>query len=321
MTTALDILEEARKISAPEVERYALGEALLRLSNGVRGWDLYDLHPSRPSDRLDRLSRWDGNYRDLLIVIAEQGFGDAIQFMRFISQLEGRAGRVVVAMHDELMDVVGGSHLLQGVELVSKSAAWATGWPSAAQWERLMSLPSRLPQPSVKAIGAYLPRPTIRQSLRLRAVAPGWLTLGVAWRSTPRRGFASRSWPARLTRVLAEVGGVRLVALHRPRDISMATHGAKVLDIRNFADTVAVMAQCDYIVTADTVTAHLGPALGIPTFICLRYRPDWRWGTAARPTRWYAHAELVFQGPDMRWEPVLAEVSRRISGTRGSDQQ
>jgi hypothetical protein len=72
--------------------------------------------------------------------------------------------------------------------------------------------------------------------------------------------------------------------------------------------------QCDYVVTSDTVTAHLAPSLGASTLICLRHRADWRWGTPRHPTRWYAKAEILFQDESETWAPVLAAAARRILG-------
>src|SRR5690242_15997424 len=80
---ARDLLDAAGTLDLPAVDRYAIGEALLRASNATIGWDLYDLHPSRSVDQLRGVIRWDGSECDLLVIVADQGFGDAIQFLRF----------------------------------------------------------------------------------------------------------------------------------------------------------------------------------------------------------------------------------------------
>src|SRR5262249_10502646 len=126
--SALSLLEQAQALEASAVERYAIGVALLRASNGRLGWDLYDLHPSRPVDRLPRVQRWSGERCALLIVLAEQGYGDAIQFLRFVPLVVDRAESVVVAVHDELLDVVASSPLLHGCMVMSKSMARRMRW-------------------------------------------------------------------------------------------------------------------------------------------------------------------------------------------------
>lgn len=310
---AIGLLEQARMKGGSAVEQYAVGVSLLRASNGRLGWDLYDLHPSRPVDRLPGVQRWDGRPCQLLIVIAEQGFGDTIQFLRFVPRVATLADKLVVAVHDNLLDVISSSPLLRTCTVMAKSTAKRTVWPAYARWERLMTLPAKIREPQIDATEPYL-----LVDRDMRSVIPpspaDTVTVGVAWRSTRRRGFPSRSFPARLLRHLAEAGrGIRLVALHRNRDIRVAPDGVEIVRIDDFLATVHVISRCDYVVTADTVTAHLAPAVGVPTFVCLRHQADWRWGTPANPTQWYRAAELIFQDESQQWKPVLSAAARRIS--------
>jgi hypothetical protein len=306
---ALALLDRAAMLDAPAVERYGVGEALLRASNCARGWDLYDLHPSRSVDRLPDVQRWDGTPCRLLILVAEQGFGDAIQFLRFVPQVAHLADRVVVAVHDELLTTVGG-YLPPNVTVIRKSAARATAWPSDTRWERLMSLPVKVDGLRAEAVDAYL-SPPVTPPGTWQEPAMETVTVGVAWRSTLRRGLPSRSFPSRFLRQLA-IGPVRVVSLHRSTELAAIPSGVATTEINNFVDTAYVISRCDLVVTADTVTAHLAPALGVPTLICLRHRPDWRWGTPKHPTRWYAAADTLFQDESRDWGTVLAEACRRV---------
>lgn len=309
---AIRMLERARASRWTPIQRYGIGEALLRASNGRLGWDLYDLHPSRPEDRLAGFPRWDGAHCELFIVLAEQGFGDAIQFLRYVPQIIERADAVLFAIHDPLFDVVAGSPLLRGARVMPKSEARRSKWPATARWERLMSLPARLPDVRVSPAAPYLRIPMTELTLRL-SVSARPITVGVAWRSTRRQGFANRSFPSRVLGELTRSPHNRVVCLHRDRDVRTAPPGVEMVGIRNLRDTAEVISQCDYVVTADTVTAHLAPAVGVPTLICLRHRPDWRWGTRANPTQWYASAKTLFQEKPEDWRPVLRTAASLIA--------
>lgn len=310
----LALLDDALAVAVTDVDRYGVSEATLRASNGRYGWDLYDLRPSQRVDTLGGVPRWDGRPCDHVVVVAEQGFGDAIQFLRHLPQFAATATQpVTVAVHDELMAILEGAPALAGVTVIAKAQARRTRWPAGTRWERLMSLPIHLPQQSVTATPAYLRAP--------RATTPKLadsadLTVGVAWRSTPRRGFPNRSMPTHaLTHLITT--GVRAVALHRSGDIRSLPAGVDDPGIRDFRDTAAVISQCDAVVTVDTVTAHLAPALGVPTIVCLLHRPDWRWGSPRRPTRWYAHAHPLFQGQDGAWRGVTSAAAAAISELLG----
>jgi hypothetical protein len=307
---AIAVLERARAMAGSPVEQYSVGVSLLRASNGRLGWDLYDLHPSRPADRLPGMARWDGRPCQVLVLVAEQGFGDAIQFLRYAHHAVDHAESVVLAVHDELLEIISTSPQLRMFQVMSKSKARHTAWPKHARWERLMSIPAKLGPLPIEPVEPYLSRDVGPRPPHTPGEA---VTVGIVWRSTPRRGVPSRSIPTRALRYLAGQEHLRLVALHRDRDIRTRPKGVEVVGIRDFADTVRAMSECDYVVSVDTVTAHLAPAIGVPTLVCLRHRPDWRWGTPANPTLWYRAAELMFQDGSQRWEPVLAEAGRRIA--------
>jgi ADP-heptose:LPS heptosyltransferase len=290
------------------VERYEAGINLLRSTNCSEGWELYDLHPSRPVDRLP-LPRWDGGPCPTLVIMAEQGFGDMLQFLRFIPRLEF-TGDIVVAVHDELYPVCATSHLFSGCRVMRRSEARIHRWPDDTRWERLLSLPVHLNTVTIDRQESFLPVPP--PPPRLPNTDAGILTVGVAWRSTHRRDGPNRSLPASLLRQLAVPRRTRLVSLHRHTSIARPHPDLIQPPIRNFTDTAAVIGQCDLVVTSDTVTAHLAPGLGIPTTVLLLHEPDWRWGTRERPINWYAHAELLFQPEPGDWQSVISTIRTRL---------
>jgi hypothetical protein len=243
--------------------------------------------------------------------MADLGFGDSIMALRHVPALLARAEDVLVAVHDELFDLLKLAPILRGTRVIPKSQARSAVWPEYARWERLFSLPGIVGTAAVRPMPAYLrapdPGPIVPKH-------PGDLVVGVAWRSTVRRGFPNRSIPVRLFSRLAGLPNVRLVCLHRDCDLRRPPRDIVSVGVSNFVETAAVMSQCDLVVTADTVTAHLAPALGVPTMIGLRRWPSWIWGTQASPTRWYEQARLVFQTEDESWPSVLEVVRRTVAG-------
>lgn len=307
---AVDLLISARELDLPDRERYEIGEALLRVTNCQLGWEEYNLHPSWAVDRVPGVQAWDGATCRQLIVMADLGFGDTIMALRHVPALLERAGQIVVAIHDELFELLRRATVLDGATVISKTQARATAWPGYARWERLFSLPGIVGTAAVRPMPAYLRIPD-RGPVVPRE--PDERVLGIAWRSTVRRGFPNRSIPVRLFARLAALPNVRLVSLHRDRDLRRLPEGVTTVGISNFVETASVMSQCDLVVTADTVTAHLAPALGIPTLVGLRHWPAWIWGTKQSPTHWYEQAQFVFQGEDEAWPPVLDEIKNTVA--------
>jgi hypothetical protein len=111
-----------------------------------------------------------------------------------------------------------------------------------------------------------------------------------------------------LIRLLKGPGTEQLAGIssrHRLIDLSGQTAG--------FADTAAAISCADLVVSCDRAPAHLSGALNIPTWTALSYAPDRRWGTTGASTDWYPSMELFRQGRDGRWEPVFAEIARRLA--------
>jgi len=86
-------------------------------------------------------------------------------------------------------------------------------------------------------------------------------------------------------------------------------------DIRDFDDTMAVIAALDLVVTVDTAVGHLAGAMGKPVWIMLPYAPDWRWLLDREDTPWYPTVRLFRQGPDRRWPPVVARIAEELAAS------
>lgn len=291
-------------------ERYGLGLELLRSSSGQQGWDLYDLHPSEPVDRVpDRFKNWDGRFDTRLLLHAEQGLGDCLQMLGQIVRLESVLARhITVSIHDDLTCVVP-TRLGRHIKVISKSDV-ATLPEEDFHASRMMSLFSRhaLHAPIEPAVPflklafhePYLPPRTGEDSRPLR--------VGIAWQSTQRRNMPDRSIdPAFLVRAASNLP-VELISLHRPMDVSFRHRRVTQPAINNLRDTAAIASECDAVVSVDTVTAHLGPAVGVRSVVILPIEPDWRWGQKDRPTHWYTHLTAIFREADITWSQQLRNL-------------
>ena len=90
--------------------------------------------------------------------------------------------------------------------------------------------------------------------------------------------------------------------------------GMEEPDFRDVHDMAEAMEGVDLVITADTMTAHLAGAEGIPTFLLLPYACDWRWGLEGDRTPWYPSIKIFRQGADRRWEPVIQKVVEELNG-------
>lgn len=250
-----------------------------------------------------------------VVLLSEQGFGDALQFARFVPLLARRGAKIILECQPELKGLLAG---LPGVmAVVDKHSAL----PPHDLWAPMLSLahilgitwktlPNEVP---------YLkpPRPLARPLDR----PPGCvIKAGLVWagKTTPR----DRSWP--LEKLLPLMGDPR-IAFHSlqlgPRKDDLAATGLDCLvrdlspNLNSFADTAAVMMDLDLIITIDTSVAHLAGALGRPTWALLRYVSDWRWLDQPEDCAWYPSMRLFrqsdpfdFDGPVQRMAEALTNV-------------
>ncbi len=237
-----------------------------------------------------------------LLVRAEQGFGDTIQFARFLPALAAE-GEVVLACAPALAPLFAGWPL----RVVARSAA-----PPCDLWADLMSLPHLLGTTveTIPLADGYLHADPERVA-RWRARVPGeGLRVGLAWAGNARHGNdRRRSMPAGLLVPLLRLDVVP-VSLQVAAAVSgVADHSAGLTD---FAETAALIATCDVVVSVDTAVAHLAGALGKPVLLMLPHAPDWRWMTERGCSPWYAGARLFRQARPGDWPGVVAAVAAAL---------
>ena len=257
-----------------------------------------------------------------ILLYAEQGLGDTLQFVRYVPLVAERGARVILEVQRQLTTVLSG---LPGVE---RLIARGDPLPDFDLECPLMSLPrafgTRLDR--VPATVPYLrpdPRRAASWSERLAAGegrSSGVLRVGLVWAGNPRfPGDALRS--PRLTglRSVLEVPGVRFFGLQKGpgrEDLERVAMPPSFTDlgpeIADFADTAAIMTNLDLVISSCTGPAHLAGALGVPVWVVLPFSPDWRWLLRREDSPWYPTARLFRQTRVGDWAEVAGRVAEAL---------
>jgi len=339
----LNALEEAqacytRVLAAdPEHADARWNRALARLALGdfANGWREYEWRWRAPVMRDQRRRfvqpAWDGGplAGRAILLHAEQGMGDTLQFLRYLPLVRAAGpARVVLEVQEPLLSLVAASPAAEGVEVVARAADFpgGGGLPPFDLHAPLMSLPQLLDRPQPFAPDAPLLRVPATASAawaeRLTAAAPdARLRCGIVWAG--RRTHANdrrRSMPAAALAPLAAVPGVQLVSLQTgpaAADPAPWPDGRTPFDaapfLADFAETAAALSALDLVVTVDTAVAHLAGTLGRPALVLLPFAPDWRWMLGREDSPWYPSVRLFRQPEPGAWDAVVGRVAEVLA--------
>lgn len=259
-----------------------------------------------------------------LLVTAEQGLGDTLQFARYLPLLVERGFDVVFEVQTPVFTLLWHSLGRHGVRVVPRAETPARVHDDLpfARHVPLMSLPERF-ETRLETIPDKIPylfaEPT-RKTLwagRLAAAAGSRRKIGLAWkgRSLHARD-RERSVPAAALAPLLATPDVRFFAVHKHEDGAGDTPAGVIpLDgmLHDFSETAAVVANLDLVITVDSSIAHLAGAMGAPVWVMLPFSPDWRWLLGRDDSPWYPTATLFRQSRAGDWAGVAAEIARRLS--------
>jgi Tfp pilus assembly protein PilF len=299
-----------------------LSAALLLQGDYTRGWREYEWRWYREEftspKREFKQPQWEGKPLDgaSILLHAEQGLGDTLQFVRYASLVAERGGRVI-------LEVQPGLHrLLEHLPGVSVCLKQGDPLPEFNWHCPLMSLPFvfNTTKETIPAIDRYLP--TLWEGSRSPIPAThDHLKVGLVWAGN-RGHLRDRMRSISLKRFLplASVGSVSFISLQKGEAAIQAIEGefpfhlTNPLDAaRDFYDSAAVVAELDLVITVDTSVAHLAGTLGKPVWILLANLPDWRWGLQSDTTPWYPTARLFRQTYSGGWEEVMNKLASELA--------
>ncbi|HVX12397.1 MAG TPA: tetratricopeptide repeat-containing glycosyltransferase family protein [Pirellulales bacterium] len=309
------------------------GRALIWLSRGEfeRGWPEFEWRLSPAEMRHCRQPRWDGS--DLsgrtILLDAEQGLGDTLQFVRYGSLLRRRGANVLLACQPRLV------RLLAGCPAIDRVVSKDESVPPFDVHCPLLSLPGIFGTTlaNVPAGTPYLSAdPSLVECWRRELSRLPGFKIGVAWQGSAYHPGDRRSIPLAEFAPLAQVPGVTLVSLQKGTGGDQLAEARRLFPIVDFdeldegagpfMDTAALAQGLDLVVSCDSAICHLAGAMGRPVWAAIAAAPDWRWLVEREDSPWYPTLRLFRQAEPGRWSDVFlriaAAVTARIAALSGS---
>jgi hypothetical protein len=301
------------------VTEWNVSLAHLLTGNFEAGWLGHQTRLKLPSARHPQFQRpmWlggEGIAGKTILVAADEGLGDTIHFVRYVPMLAERGARVILVVQDplhRLMSTLSGASLCVPRSAMGTLPAFDLHCPISslpfAFKTRLDTIPSApyLPAPPDSLVRAWEDRLGARTRLRV----------GLVWSGDPFHvNDETRSIPLRtLTGILdVDASFVSLQKAPRPHDAAVLRERSDIVDLTadltDFAETAALIACLDLVITVDTSVAHLAGALGRPTWILLPWTPDYRWLLDRADSPWYPSVRLFRQTETREYESVLDRV-------------
>ena len=319
---ALKIFEANLSEKPSPSAHIAYAFVLLRLGLLREGWDHYEFRLMQPNRLADRprygKPPWTGQdpQGQTIVLRREQGFGDAIQFVRYAPMLKALGATVWLQIG------AGMSDLAKGFAGVDRVFADGDALPDFDYYIHLPSLP-RLFGTDVQTIPSHVPylRPSdehlAKWKVRLGEVSA--LKVGLVWAGHPNhlRDW-ERSIALKMLKPLAEVEGVRLLSLQKGDAsadlVSSSEFPIEDLsrDLGDFSDTAAAIQQMDLVISVDTAVAHLAGAMAKPVWLLLPKVCDFRWLESRTDSPWYPTMRLFRQERRGEWKDVVLRASKAL---------
>ncbi|MEM9444970.1 MAG: tetratricopeptide repeat protein [Verrucomicrobiota bacterium] len=306
---AKQVLEQAIGINPFLPQPYwNLSIIFLREGNYENGWGFHEWRRKLPGylERVDPLKEWNG--RDLkdrtLLLRAEQGLGDTLQFIRYLPLAKKRVGKLILECQAELVDLLAD---FSGVDEIVERDGQCIVYDEALP---LLSLPwvlglkNEFREEAVPYLGCY----------NKKNIA-GKFRVGLAWSGSKQHAQDSlRSCQLGELEELRAIEDIEWVCLQKDgaQELESMNWPMEVSSLDNFQITRSVLENLDLLITVDTSVAHLAGAIGMPVWNLIQYSPDWRWGMNADKTCWYPGMRLFRQKVFRDWSQTIHEVASSL---------
>ncbi|MBL4719658.1 MAG: tetratricopeptide repeat protein [Alphaproteobacteria bacterium] len=305
--------------------RYHQSMALLATGDFAAGWPAHEarLGVTRMGFQGPTPPLWTGQplAGKRLLVLFEQGYGDMIQFARYLPRLRSLDCKLVVSMPADLIPLL--SPLAPNATFITMEEGRSnTVDADFSVW--LMSLPNRLGAQTISDIPAEIPYiappagTPIEAPLNEAFPQSNDLSIGLVWAGRPSHPQDhQRSIDSRLLAPLFDIPGVRFYGLQKEGapDITLTSRFAHDWSnaLTSFSATAAILARLDLIITVDTAVAHLAGAMGRPVWLMLPFAADWRWLRDRDDSPWYPTMRLFRQNRPGDWHPVIDVIGKALT--------
>jgi len=300
----------------------------LLLGDFTQGWPLYATR-GKPDERTATLQPWDGKTSAALLIRAEQGLGDTLQFVRYVSAVKSASKSIVLEVQQPLQALLQQNY--PDLTIITPADPLPE---SLTHHCRLLDLPQWFAAPHAAAYLTFPPLDGYEHGEVF--MAGGGVVSAITLLPAPRIGLVWAGNPAHLNDANRSLSLSHLSPILRPHqshiislqkgtpaaelaksDLTL-TDGGAVLD--DFTSTAALVQSLALVITVDTSVAHLAGALGKPVWLLLPYDPDWRWLLQRRDTPWYPTMKLYRQQQPMDWSQPLQQMGDDLARFIAGDQ-
>jgi tetratricopeptide (TPR) repeat protein len=256
--------------------------------------------------------RWDGEPLEerTLLIHAEQGLGDTIQFARYLPMVAQRGGKIIFECQPNVSSVI--RQIAAGIEVFD----WGQDLPAFDVHCPLMSLPLVF-KTELQTIPAAIPYLKADENLSQKWAAhlAGSIgfKVGIAWAGSARHKLdAQRSLSSVTLSPLTQIPGVTLFSLQKDQPATEIKLIDFTAELSDFTETAALIDNLDLVISVDSAVAHLAGAMGKPTWVMLPLIPDWRWMLKREDSPWYPTMRLFRQERTGEWTSVIHRIAAAL---------
>ena len=296
-----------------------LGLVQLQTGDWAQGWKNYEWRFRQPSSPKEprAVPCWDGKPFDgrTILLTAEQGLGDMLQFFRYVPAVAALGGKIYLECHGPL------ASLAARIPGVAGSVVKGESPPEHHLWAPLLSVPAILghaaPPQDVPYLFADPKRIAHWKRLLPKRHAAERLRIGITWSGNPQfKANAKRSLLAANVRALTEGQGEQVAFYSLQKGVPFIDD-ANLIELHDdgssLEDVAAIIANLDLVISVDTSVAHLAGAMAIPVWTMVAHAADWRWMTNRTDSPWYPTMRLFRQPSRGNWSPVIEDVRRELA--------